>query len=224
MSHLSNFSMILSISQITIMIQIAMIVLLGLFLIGRKLSNQKPLLLAQNFIMKTNQSVYPDPGSTNYSPYDCYCYNYKNTFPVGLATVIQARVIRTSSAAIPSLRPSEQSRKPWIRESLLWIWKMKFLQFPRTMSLRGMMIVSNGIPRIEHLNLRSFISTIVQTWDRSSGRPCSFILKNWLRSQKRIMMVSQRLEYFMIWFGIQTLCFITLWMNRLVIVTMHTSK
>ena len=48
MSHLSNFSMILSISRITIMTQIAMIVLLGLFLIGRKLTNQKPLMLAQN--------------------------------------------------------------------------------------------------------------------------------------------------------------------------------
>ena len=38
---------------------------------------------------------------------------------------------------------------------------------------------------------------------------------------KRIMMVLQRQEYFMIWFGIQTLCYITLWMNRLGIVTMH---
>ena len=121
--HLSNSNLILSISLIMIMIQMSMIVLLGLVFIGSKvlpIRNQT----------ETNQSGYPNPGSTNYSPYGCYCYNYKNTFPVGLATVIQERVFGTVCRdPIFVLTQQMSSMNPDLRESLLWIWKMKFLRY-----------------------------------------------------------------------------------------------
>ena len=199
--HLSSSNVILSISLIMIMIQISMIVLSGSVFIGWILTNQRTELNLSKWLSESRLD---------------------KLFSIRLLLLqLQKYFSRWPRHRHSGQGHPDGSSRPNVRtdstDDFVEPWRKRVIAVD----------MKNEVFAVSAYNVITWHDDRLE-WDPKDRDRFSMARIAAIRSPEpddlfeRIMMVLQRLECFMIWFGIQMLYFTILWMNHLAIVTMPT--